>query len=268
MHALTIDTSHGNLKLSLSGYTNSGTGPVLLCLHGIQGGAATLGPLLSQPLFNSYKVIALDLVGFGDSSKPDNFSYSLEDQSQVLLQALSDIGASSFHLLGHSLGGMVGTLMLEHSPDRVLSFTNLEGNLTLADCGDSRKVAEMPFLEFENDFYPGLKRRQLEKGREHLAKSMGKTPAKVFYETAREIVEVSRSERLLRSLQLSSRPVLFLIGTAGAFSSRPIGDKITLCEIDGADHFALSRTMASYLAIKKFIDSVYGDGRTDDKQLT
>lgn len=256
MQTLTINTMHEDIKLQLTGFTNGCAGPVILCLHGIQGGGVTFEPLLSNSQFDDFRIIALDLVGFGGSSKPDEFSYSIDDQAIILLSAMSAIGVSSFHILGHSLGGMIGTVILELAPSRVISFVNLEGNLMLEDCGDSRKTVELTLSEFEINFYPSLKQSQIEKGREHLARSMEMTPPKVFYKTAREIVEVSRSERLLKYIQESKVPILLLVGTAGSFHSRPKGKNLSICEIEGADHFSLSRSPSSYDAIRSFLKSL------------
>lgn len=253
MRELKIDVIFNGRAVQYSGLTNDGIGPTLICLHGIQGNAKLFEPLLSQSFLSEYNVIALDLLGFGSSFAPTNFSYSLEDQTSALLELVRKLGLSAFHLLGHSLGGMIGALLLGKAPEQILSLINLEGNLTLGDCGDSKNVEGLSFDEFRESFFPKLIERQRTRGLEHLALSMSRLDPQVFYRTAKEIVRVSRSEQLLHVIEASQVPVLFLIGKAGSFVSRPSSPLIQLVEIEGADHFSLSRSPFSFAAIEEFL---------------
>ena len=49
-----------------------------------------------------------------------------------------------FHLVGHSMGGLTALMLASDHPDRVLSFCNIEGNITPEDCFLSRQIHQYP----------------------------------------------------------------------------------------------------------------------------
>ena len=46
------------------------------------------------------------------------------------------------------MGGLIGIEMSESVPERIMSFVNLEGNLTLEDCFFTRKIIEYSYEDF------------------------------------------------------------------------------------------------------------------------
>jgi pimeloyl-ACP methyl ester carboxylesterase len=69
-------------------------------------------------LDRSHRVIALDLRGFGGSSKPGS-GYSMEDQAAFVAEALKRLGVHRATVVGHSLGGTVATALSEVPGDYV-----------------------------------------------------------------------------------------------------------------------------------------------------
>ncbi|MFO0554962.1 MAG: alpha/beta hydrolase [Polyangiaceae bacterium] len=55
------------------------------------------------------RVIAFDFLGFGLSDKPERFSYSLHEQTDVALAVLRDAGVTRAHVWAHDLGTSVAT---------------------------------------------------------------------------------------------------------------------------------------------------------------
>jgi len=101
----------------------SGRVPVLL-LHGSPGSADnfdTLGPLLAA---EGRDVYALDMPGFGASSKwvP---SYSTLAHARGVLEAMDGLGLDRAHVVGWSMGGGVGLHMADLAPERVATLTLL-----------------------------------------------------------------------------------------------------------------------------------------------
>ena len=78
-------------------------------------------PLLAR----RHRVIVVDLLGHGGSEKPGS-GYSMEDQALAVSQALHRLGARDATVVGHSLGAVVGTALLERSP-------RLVGRLAILD---------------------------------------------------------------------------------------------------------------------------------------
>ena len=97
-------------------YRRAGRGPLLVLLHGIAGSSATWDgviPLLSQ----SHTVVAPDLIGHGDSGKPQG-DYSLGAYANVIRDLLEALGLQRGTMVGHSLGGGVTMQFAYQFPER------------------------------------------------------------------------------------------------------------------------------------------------------
>jgi pimeloyl-ACP methyl ester carboxylesterase len=97
-----VHTRAGSLSL-----VSAGVGPqALVCLHGLGGTKASFLPTLAA-LAGDYRVVALDLPGFGDSDKPIGAPYDAPWFARVAFDALDALGLGSAHLAGNSMGGRV-----------------------------------------------------------------------------------------------------------------------------------------------------------------
>jgi pimeloyl-ACP methyl ester carboxylesterase len=75
--------------------------------------------------------IAIDLLGFGDSSKPDRGDYSIQAQAKRILKVADFLGFSQFKLAGHSMGGQISMYLAAHlAPERVLKLASVGGVVT------------------------------------------------------------------------------------------------------------------------------------------
>lgn len=86
-------------------YTSVGQGKPIIFLHGFFGDSSTL-KILIEEFQNNYRCISLDLLGFGESSKP-NINYLIKDQVDFLRQFVKAIEVEDFYLIGYSYGGWV-----------------------------------------------------------------------------------------------------------------------------------------------------------------
>src|SRR5262245_10596481 len=86
-------------------YISEGDGPVAVLVHGL-GGFAESWRRTATALRSHFRVIAFDLPGFGQSSKP-NRPYTISFFHQVLEEFLETLGVEKVRLVGHSLGGAV-----------------------------------------------------------------------------------------------------------------------------------------------------------------
>jgi pimeloyl-ACP methyl ester carboxylesterase len=87
-------------------YEEQGSGPPLLLLHGL--GESTFTWRDVRPaLATRYRVIALDLKGFGKSDKPDDGGYGADDQALLVERFIATLGLEKVSIVGHSFGGTV-----------------------------------------------------------------------------------------------------------------------------------------------------------------
>ncbi|WP_236195821.1 alpha/beta fold hydrolase [Pseudomonas glycinae] len=113
-------------------YWTAGQGDPLLLIHGFPT-ASWDWHYLWQPLSQRYRVIACDMLGFGDSAKPLNHTYSLLEQADLQQALLAHLQVEQpVHILAHDYGDSVAQeLLARHYEDRieVASCVFLNGGL-------------------------------------------------------------------------------------------------------------------------------------------
>lgn len=86
---------------------SAGRGPdTLLCVHGLGGTKASFLPTVAA-LAGSFRVIALDLPGFGDSDKPIGAPYNAAWFAETCFDLMDELGVERAHIAGNSMGGRV-----------------------------------------------------------------------------------------------------------------------------------------------------------------
>jgi pimeloyl-ACP methyl ester carboxylesterase len=90
-----------------------------------------------------HRVIAVDLLGHGGSEKPDG-GYSIEDQANLVAEALTRLGVRNAEVVGHSLGGPVSVALAERSP-RLVDRLVLIDSIPDTSYGDVGFIGELPF---------------------------------------------------------------------------------------------------------------------------
>ena len=98
----------------------SGNGPPLLMVHGI-GARRTSWAGLTEHLRDDFTCIAYDLRGHGDSPKGDG-PFGLDELVADLEALRAKLGIEKAHVIGHSLGGMIGPAYARLYPDRVMGL--------------------------------------------------------------------------------------------------------------------------------------------------
>lgn len=84
-------------------------GKNIVLLHGKNFNGAYWKTTIEALTKKGYRVIVPDQIGFGKSSKPDNFQYTFQQLAQNTKQILDSLGVDKTAVLGHSMGGMVAT---------------------------------------------------------------------------------------------------------------------------------------------------------------
>ncbi len=104
-----------------------GSGETVLLLHGSMASKEQWSSLARQ-LNKNYRVITIDLLGYGRSPMPDNpEEYDIEQESLHISDTLAEIGeVSQYHLVGHSYGGAVALYHAYKNQLQVSSLTVYE----------------------------------------------------------------------------------------------------------------------------------------------
>src|SRR5215217_5222579 len=106
-----------------------GKGPPVLLLHGYPQ-TLVMWHLAAPRLAESFTVVATDLRGYGDSSKPEggpnHAAYSKRAMAADQVEVMEALGFGSFAAVGHDRGGRVAHRMALDYPDRVTKLAVLD----------------------------------------------------------------------------------------------------------------------------------------------
>ncbi|MGA2050935.1 MAG: alpha/beta fold hydrolase [Terracidiphilus sp.] len=94
-------------------------GQVVVLVHGLGGRAEDwrdLAPYLAKA---GFRVYLPDLIGYGRSEKPADFSYSVHDETGVVVDFLDALGLKQVDLGGWSMGGAIVQHVAADHPQRV-----------------------------------------------------------------------------------------------------------------------------------------------------
>lgn len=101
-------------------YLTEGSGPPLVLLHGgiVDSARLSWGAVIGD-LAEHYTVIALDLLGYGQSDKPTDRSYSTGMHIDILDGVFAELDLETVTLAGLSLGGAIALGYTLRDPERV-----------------------------------------------------------------------------------------------------------------------------------------------------
>ena len=116
-----IDTGEATLRVR-----HGGAGPPLLLLHGYPETHMMWGKI-ADDLAQDFTVVAPDLRGYGESSKPvtteDHEPYSKRAMARDVTALMAGLGFDSFNVAGHDRGGRVAYRLALDRPEAVLKPT-------------------------------------------------------------------------------------------------------------------------------------------------
>jgi pimeloyl-ACP methyl ester carboxylesterase len=106
----------------------AGTGDPVVAIHGLGATKASFLATVAA-LAPRFRVIAIDLPGFGDSDKPIGAAYDARFFAEAVVELLDALELSKAHVIGNSLGGRVALEVGLQAPDRVQRLALLAPSL-------------------------------------------------------------------------------------------------------------------------------------------
>ncbi len=101
-------------------YIDKGQGPVIVLLHGVPTSGWLYRKMIDPLVDRGYRVIAPDMLGFGNSDSPEGYEiYSEEMHAQRLLELMNALGIDSWSHVMHDAGGLWTWELLELAPNKV-----------------------------------------------------------------------------------------------------------------------------------------------------
>lgn len=92
--------------------------PVMLFIHGFLGSSYDFIEVLEY-FKATHHVIAVDLIGFGLSSKPNEYDYGKENQARTVLDFIEAKQLNDITLMAHSMGGEVSFHLTHLAPEKI-----------------------------------------------------------------------------------------------------------------------------------------------------
>jgi len=115
-HSRFIDVDGIRVHYQEAGDVNA---PALILIHGFASSTLVWSKVFLHLARSGYRVIAVDLLGYGYSAKPRNGEYTISGQARLLIRLLDHLGIPRAIFVGSSYGGAVAATCALDYPDRV-----------------------------------------------------------------------------------------------------------------------------------------------------
>lgn len=140
----TVSLTIGGVGLEVATQTRKGPKSPILFLHGFGSTKEDYADIALQTGLDGHQVLAYDAPGCGETMCSDLSAASIPFLVDTAEGMLRRAGIETFHLVGHSMGGLTALILADKMPDRVLSLCSIEGNLAPEDCFLSRQIHDFP----------------------------------------------------------------------------------------------------------------------------
>jgi pimeloyl-ACP methyl ester carboxylesterase len=97
----------------------SPTSPAIILIHGFASSTLVWSKVFLELAASGFRVIALDMLGYGYSGKPRNGEYTIARQASLVMQLLDKLRIKRAHIVGSSYGGAVAATCALDYPNRV-----------------------------------------------------------------------------------------------------------------------------------------------------
>ena len=159
-----LATQNQKLKMRYMDVGEESSKKVIVLLHGKNFSGYYWERIAQDLVEKGYRVIIPDQIGFGKSSKPKAYQYSLRQLALNTKNLLERLDLEKFDVVGHSMGGMVATTFAADYPDMVSKLI-LINPIGLEDYAEYVQFKDVDFF-FENE-----RNKTLEKAREYQKKN-------------------------------------------------------------------------------------------------
>lgn len=146
-----LQVTHQGKTYRLSVKIRPSSGGLIVFLHGWGGNKKCFDEAFSSDALKDYGICTIDLLGFGESDKPEDFSYDLPDQAKIVAMAVNSLNSDKVYLVGHSMGGGVGLLAAPQIKNLAV-FINAESNLAPNGSARDARIAARQSLKLFSSF--------------------------------------------------------------------------------------------------------------------
>lgn len=253
-------------KLVYYKFTGGEKDVIILYIHGL----APLTSRFKEGFTRQYKEYSLseyswiipNLIGFGESEKPDKLDlYTMENQGQYLYELLLLEKIRNVIIMAHSMGGPIAISLIDKIKSqknegiKIKGLFYLEGNLDKNDAFFSSTIAKYPFEQFKKQFGSWVDNLIKQWNSEYFEGYRTNGPYSTWG-SAYDLVRLSENNQLLPRLQqLIDFPVYFVFGekNKGRFTSEALvkSAKLPVIYIPNTGHTMFSENPQEFWKVIK-----------------
>lgn len=131
-------------RIELSGgeslrVVESGRGELIVLVPGLLGSAFGFRKLIEPLAQSGHRVIVIEPLGVGGSSKPANADYSLTAQADRLDAAFALLGVDEAVVVAHAVAASIAFRLAYRHPERVRAIVSLDGGPAEAAATEPRQ---------------------------------------------------------------------------------------------------------------------------------
>ena len=123
-------------------YSTQGKGKPVVFIHGVPTSSFIWRNVMPR-IASCHQCIALDLIGMGQSDKPD-IDYTIQDHIDYFTGFIDALGLSSFDLVMHGWGSIIGFEYARAHPEKINSLAFIEAYINLPE---NRRDIPLPIQE-------------------------------------------------------------------------------------------------------------------------
>lgn len=234
-----------------------GEGPIVVMLHGIENDGSfwnAVGAVLSH----QHRAVSLDLLGFGQSPRPLDIPYSVDNQVASIRETLDALlgDGTTITLVGHSLGALVAAGYARRYPeqvDRLVLFAPPINNPEVQ--AGSARLDQARALFVDN--FGALRERGSRLTRRRAVRgALGHERLARYEPSLRSLKNVIERQTLASDLEATSIPVTVVHGTRDPFvvpeyieALAQVRSGIDVRTVDAAHDIATEKPLEALAAI-------------------
>lgn len=130
-------------------------GEVIIMIHGFSDSSRIWRSTILEGLDEKYHIYAVDLRGFGQSDKPEQFIYTMTQHAEDIIDFMNVMEIPQVYLIGHSMGSVIAQTVAFSAADRIkkviLASTMMHMHESPKEVRDVRQLYENMDLTGSSD---------------------------------------------------------------------------------------------------------------------
>jgi pimeloyl-ACP methyl ester carboxylesterase len=194
----------------LAGWSRDSGEELVLFVHGLACSKENFRPAWSRQELSGCSLLAVDLLGFGRSPRPADFSYRLEDQARILASVIDGRALKNVHLVAHSMGGTIALLMPQQVLARLKTCILIEPRMSRRSSNVAKEISGLDWQQFQTDFLPRFKQRCINNQR--FGFDVERVDPAGFYKSALSMTQWLAGDSILNRFMNAPCPRVFVYG--------------------------------------------------------